>query len=134
MPVNKDRVRLLVDALRSGKHKQGQMALTAVRGGEEYDCCMGVGCKLAVEAGVIPDPILTDSREKVYGVKDGRIAYSSSCVVFPKAVQEWFGFEDNDPWVMHKGKTHPVSELNDLLLLSFLEIADVLEENFLKEG
>lgn len=41
-----------VDALRSGKYKQGRKALTEIIDDVDFDCCLGVACKVAIENGL----------------------------------------------------------------------------------
>ncbi len=48
-----ERAMLLASELRSGKYKQGHDRLTTIReDGWEYDCCLGVACKVAIRYGV----------------------------------------------------------------------------------
>lgn len=38
--------KLIVDALMSGEYKQVHLALGRMKGGEEYNCCLGVMCRI----------------------------------------------------------------------------------------
>lgn len=45
-----DNTKKWVEALRSGRFKQGKFRLTTIRSnGAEFDCCLGVACKVFVE-------------------------------------------------------------------------------------
>lgn len=131
-----------VAALRSGEYQQGKSYLTRF----EYDgdgttrrldCCLGVLCDLAVQAGVV------DTVER----EDDLIGYAYSDVtgVPPRQVTQWaYGLADDEPgsdtWTVewrfqdptdpddegHLG-TKGLYDLNDQDGLSFAEIADVIE-------
>jgi len=74
--------KLWVDALRSGKYKQGKFAL---RRGDRF-CCLGVACQLAVEAGVIPEPVQTSH--------DDEWVYGGKFTVLPKKVYQWLDIDE----------------------------------------
>jgi hypothetical protein len=76
-------------ALRSGKYKQGTGCLRKRRKGEDFYCCLGVACDLAVKTHVIGRPRFDrNSREYVYReVKTGSL---------PNKVREWLGLADDE--------------------------------------
>jgi hypothetical protein len=108
-------------ALRSGKYKQGKHRLTSIVGGEEQHCCLGVACKLAVEAGVV----------KVTSPRVGYILYGENFAyadnALPDGVVRWLGMQtaygqlDDAPFgslirANDSGQTFP-------------EIADLIEQH-----
>ena len=92
-----------VDALRSGKYKQGRAQLRIDIDGDLRFCCLGILC------------------EVVSANYDGEDEY------LPVAVQRAAGL-DEDPGVQYKGAAAFLSVLNDDEKLTFLEIADIIEE------
>lgn len=89
-----------VEALRSGKYKQGKGALTEIKDGVEYDCCLGVACKVAVENGVelksftAPRTLLSGDRQLVIYKAEG--LSPDSFGVLPDKVKEWLGLSESD--------------------------------------
>lgn len=154
MTVNKARVKLLVDALRSGEFEQGNGYLTTAGG---KNCCLGVGCIVAVRSGL---NLATDV------CSDGTIAYYDSTLrsqhedysntYLPRVVMEWYGFESVSPTLKvtpevadalvadgrihedayeraraHRGEPINAADCNDDLRMTFLEIADAFERTYL---
>lgn len=110
------------DALESGEYKQGRGALTTVLAdGTEEDCCLGVLCKLAVKAGVIPEPEAVIGRTKAYGatVETG---------LLPEEVQHWAETGHSTVTFIHEGMDRFAESLNDTLELSFTDIAKLIRE------
>lgn len=136
MTIIKERVRLLVDALRSGEYRQGTGALQ--RGGKF--CCLGVACEVALKNGliVLRDPGDDDDGNGVeYSCPtDGDIPDSSQGEL-PRGVVEWFGFDSVDPSLMipfehtHNADEMLASELNDTYLFDFEQIAQCFEYTYL---
>ncbi len=105
--MNKEIAEKWVAALRSGKYKQGRGALNK----NDSFCCLGVLCDISETS---------NWRRFV----DGVCAYSVEGGRLPKSVSDWANISLH-PTV---GNTS-LSILNDKGL-SFLEIADVIEENW----
>lgn len=124
--VNKQNVKLWVDALRSGEFPQGKVKLRRLDSqGHQTYCCMGVACELAVADGVVMDIGDTGS----YTVYDEDMAY------MPDAVQEWLGIPDPDPMLTsarHESRVRCI-KANDELGWSFGQIADAIAARYLKE-
>lgn len=82
---------LWVSSLRSGDFKKGKFGLHDLD--ECYDAT-GVLCRLAVKAGVIPEPVRQDNKDEhiffgyVYISHDGRERQATGLL---KDVQEWSG-------------------------------------------
>src|SRR5258706_13652522 len=98
MPVNVERVQMLVDALRSGEFKQGYGALekvTRLAGGVEegpevlVHCCLGVACRIAMRNGL---RVLAQRASLGFGTR-----FDDSSGVLPPSVQAWYGFASADP-------------------------------------
>lgn len=99
--MNKRVKKLWIKALKSGKYKQTIRTLHDQNG---Y-CCLGVLCNIY-------------NREKGYGgVKNGSFLTSG--------VMKWAGLESDNPLI---GTQH-AGALNDILKLTFNEIADKIESN-----
>lgn len=124
--MNPEAKTLLVEALESGKYKQGEGVLkrTDEYSGENFHCCLGVLTELAVVAGVdvkVETPQQAEYKE--YWLFDG--GYE----VLPKGVQEWAGIDavgsigDGE----HAGSC--LAELNDNGM-PFKEIVEVIKEQF----
>jgi hypothetical protein len=78
-----------VEALRSGKYKQGKDYLC--RDGDF--CCLGVLCELAVEDGVIPEPAPSKVQPRPCR-KDGVFAYGAGFDYMPPPeVCDWAGVD-----------------------------------------
>lgn len=126
--VNKDRIRLWVDALRSGKYTQGKYSL-------QYDspfdedkicfCCLGVACKIAVEEGLSID---------VKKCGDIGYSYDGDFTGMPSSVKSWYGLDDNirrDIIVFDENNDkRSIIGMNDKGL-TFEEISDNIERTFL---
>lgn len=137
--LNKERVRLLVEALRSGKYHQGNSALEFTdNAGVVRNCCLGVGCRVALENGLeittgeSNDFVFLGERKfpktRFYGPGEwGDSNY------MPESVREWFGFASSDPLVSTPDDGLSASEANDDKELSFEEIADAFERTYLRE-
>ena len=97
-----------VDALRSGKYKQGSDALVK---GNEY-CCLGVACAVAIKNG------LTVKVEDSGEMFDGEWAY------LPKSVQQWLHIKDSHGTF----NGNSLANLNDLGA-DFAAIAQCIEEH-----
>jgi hypothetical protein len=105
-----------VAALRSGEYKQGTNYLRK----EDRFCCLGVLCDLAVKAKVVSwEPLPT------VDVWD----CGNLLAILPDEVQRWAGLKKGDPEVIVDGseKGTMLSRANDVLLLKFPAIADLIE-------
>lgn len=116
-----------VAALRSGEFKQGRYALNAHDTDGNTYCCLGVLCEIAVKHGIV-----SKCYESVgfvgYGVEMD-IAYP------PVAVQKWAGLDDSRGGaISYMGRLRALSHLNDVLCLSFDEIATEIEKQLLGGG
>ena len=105
--INKELVEQWVEALRSGKYKQGRRTL---RNRNDEFCCLGV----------LPDKVWEYlGREAV----DYKVHVSTVNSKIPISVVESF--------LLPLKEIHLIT-LNDVYKLSFEQIADILEEEFLK--
>lgn len=137
--MNSDVKNLWIDALLSGKYKQGHNALKDESG--KY-CCLGVLCELAVTANVIPAPVTKEvpsvcpiTEEKTYELKTfygsplvdeyGRYIDEHN-VVLPPEVSKWAGLKSHDPVTNRDGRT--LSMLNDDGY-TFKDLATIIEES-----
>lgn len=110
---------LWLTALRSGEFPQAIGALKNDKG----NCCLGVLCEVAVRNEVIPEVEYSEEWNNFYYVS---MAYDCTP---PDAVTKWAGLFNNDnPEVIYNGECVTLIDLNDSFKLSFLEIADIIEE------
>jgi hypothetical protein len=120
--MNSDVKQKWVEALRSGKYKQGTGAL---RDSDGMYCCLGVLCELAVEAGAA-----SRTNSGTYGVRDEEgYMIDGSDSVLPQSVSVWAGLHGAaNPMVVFGTNHASLADLNDNVGLSFERIADVIEE------
>ena len=115
---NKERVQLLVDALRSGKFTQGRMVLRI----DQAYCCLGVACEIyRQETGA---GSWQDARQYA---KSFVVAGEESVTQLPDPVANWYGFGDQNP---------RLQEFNSAIFAnddgrSFRLIADDFEETYI---
>lgn len=100
-----------VQALRSGKYKQGRGCLKSVDSPDETYCCLGVLCVLAKKAGVIT------------------LREYKNDLNLPEKVVKWSGLSTNNGSFELKTRKSSLVTLNDDRRKSFSEIADVIESN-----
>jgi len=111
----------LATRLESGKYPQGTCALR--KDNDEF-CCLGVLSEMAVEAGVIPPPILNVIGVYQYGDETG---YETG--VLHRVIMEWAGMKTVvGKYIDEDGYTHLLTEKNDAGD-SFPEIAKIIREN-----
>jgi len=127
MTINTEFIRnTWIPALRSGKYKQSSGFL---RDRNNYYCCLGVACQLAVQEGVLNEPEI-DADHNAYGY-----GASLNISTLPYAMTAFLGgvsslgniripdLEGNNYQVVVS-----LSQLNDHFGYSFNDIADVLEK------
>lgn len=133
--VNTERVRLLVDALRSGEFEQAQGQLTrldtyftldadgtpSVETLTETHCCLGVACIIAMRHGLELD--VTDA--------SGGRAYGGALQYLPDPVMQWYGFTDCDPTIIDADfALQDAADYNDAGH-DFGEVADAFQRTYL---
>lgn len=129
---NTERIRLWVDALRSGDYKQGDGQLRARRTAGDEFCCLGVLCELAIKDGVT---VTVDRREGT-----DYFLYEGQAGLLPREVIDWAGFDpDGDLegdldgfYDVALGVAGTAAELNDNGE-PFANIADVIAHAFLSD-
>lgn len=136
MTVNKERVKLLVDALRSGDFEQANNML---RTKNDTYCCLGVACEVARLNGI---GIEWDKKEQgcdCEDCRDNRWNFNGSNEALGSDVADWYGFPvdgafANDPQIGDDEFGNAVSMIraNDDLGWDFKKIADAVEKKYLK--
>lgn len=149
--INQDHLALFTAGLRSGRFKQGTGYLTQNPGTDaEENCCLGVGCIVAMENGLALH--YQDQGDLRYYVGDhvepdydGTMAEAAfhNAESLPQLAYEWYGFPDCDPDILipldDSGKYDPdngtmervtASTANDDHGLTFAEIADAFERTY----
>lgn len=126
--MNKDKVRLWVDALRSGQYVQGTGGLKLeTPEGAQY-CCLGVACDVAIKDGV-------KVNQRAIGARS-YIEFNETSGFLPEAVMAWLGTDTDSPMVLCRNDSdfeQTLTYLNDTEGWGFGEIADAIERTFLKE-
>ena len=131
--INKERLQLGLDALRSGRYEQAQGSLCKIDDGKRSYCCLGVLTDVALKNGI--------GRIEEFVAPDGvayRVPGTGECQwsVLPEPVRMWYGFDSKIPSVVvddDKGWTEEVTILNDGEGWGFHRIADAIEATFMEE-
>lgn len=108
--MNSEPKQLWTTALRSDEYRQGKNTLTRIVNGKEFDCCLGVLCKIYAKTHSLKVQVRNDRFE----YEDGSMSY------LPDEVAEWAGIERSAEYVL--------SDKNDADV-TFVDIADWIEEN-----
>lgn len=123
--VNRERVQLLVDALRSGEYQQCRNSLRDQIAGSmaapKYGyCCLGVATQIAVNHGAVQGN-----------------SHTWSHTGLSTAVRVWYGFDDANPAFPGQstidGHTLTAIYANDHARLDFQLIAGLFEDTYLRE-
>jgi hypothetical protein len=134
---NVENIRKWVDALRSGKYKQGTGFLKRVVDGETCHCCLGVACEVS---GLVPEWADCTSMHTESGALAP--AFDTGTSFLPMAVAEWLGFDspiddNSNPTIGTEVDEDEVEwdidavDANDVNGWSFDQIADALEKTYL---
>lgn len=114
-----------VNALESGRYRQGVGMLHTNHGGVEQFCCLGVLSDLAHLDGVV-------AREYVpteFGI-DSFYRYDSCSVMsLSRTVVKWAELDRSNPDVEYLDRLRPLAFLNDVLAVPFAEIAVAIKES-----
>lgn len=143
--VDKDKVRLLVAALRSGEYEQAKTALTVIREDGEKHCCLGVATLVAIKHGAPiearrVDPLGNPRKTVNYCDQESTDpaypdSHDNSDTRLTALAAKFYGAPERGFGVL----THPDGtwgspvELNDSQSKSFAYIADAFEYTFLRE-
>ena len=116
MTTFKERRKLLVEALRSGRYKQCR---TRLRDEDRY-CCLGVACDVYANS-------QHDRPQWEFTKTIG--AFLGQDLMLPCEVRDWFGFESSQGnYNQYPGRGTSLIILNDMRSASFEEIANVIEQ------
>lgn len=133
---NRDRVQMLVDALRSGDYEQASNQLGYVDvEGNKWFCCLGVAMEIAVANGC-PTTVQDRDGDLFYIDVEGEEEQN----VLTYAAKTWYGFDDDNPNLNATGigdnpelESETASELNDSAHWDFNMIADAFEQTYLRD-
>lgn len=129
---NKERIKLLVDALRSGKYIQGKNVLTQMVDNQDRDCCLGVACKVAIENGLELSIMKNQSAESEYDTSiNNCVRYERTLYTLPGSVKDWYGFLSINPTLQSDSRGNMASVFNDEFNYTFDQIADLFEKTYL---
>lgn len=115
--VNKQNMLLWVEALESGRFRQGRERLKRVTLGAYEYCCLGVACEVAMDNGA---PV-------VETLIDGSIKFNGSIGYLPEEVQDWLGVDDEDPALDSRTSA---AQANDGKGMRFTEIAALVRQSY----
>lgn len=107
--VNKERVKLFVDALPNYRQDTGALCEVFEATGERGYCCLGVATQIAVDNGLKLTEVFQEST--VHGTYSGSVGWKDPenpaegtvFSVLPQAVADWYGFDLTTPRI----KNHP---------------------------
>lgn len=139
---NKERIQLLIDALKTTKRTQGTGRL-ATKFGKSRKwsyCCLGIACEVAIKHGL---PLQRKEFPAGTAVIKSAIEYSNpkapgydgSSTKLPKAVADWYGLNSDNPGLLDEnGARVFATELNDVRGYSFKQIAKAFQRTFLNNN
>lgn len=132
--VDKERTKLLVNGLRSGRFPQISAQLGIAEDTVAFEvggfCCLGVACEVAIENGLEISKTIN---------ADGVISYDGSAEILPESVKAWYGFDDTNPKLCEiKYSTGEINEIdateaNDEKSWDFQQIALAFEQWYVYE-
>lgn len=144
-PCNTENMRKFVEALRSGKYRQGQKRLEKSSNGKTYNCCLGVACRVAMADGLN----LTTNVGTSAMTDDTMTSFNLDTAFMPGAVADWLGLDCqaesddlsdgcvNNPGILVNYGDEPkliaATTLNDTHNSSFSVIADAFERTYLTD-
>lgn len=130
---------LWIEALRSGKYRQGKGTLRQrVRNGEGYlmpdvveHCCLGVLCEIAFEQGIVQRDENFDNEGRTRYFSPSEMDASSDFL--PQVVKKWAGLSDSNGGMVEiiwgdLPLTSSLIGLNDDRGYTFNDIAAIIEE------
>lgn len=118
-----------VNALRSGKYKQGKNLLKLETNGQYNYCCLGVLCELAVENKIIEESSI---KHFLFPSPGGSHYFENGKSYLEDKVLEWSGISTNNGKFDTDKNGLPITlaKLNDDEGYTFEEIANVIEEHW----
>jgi len=120
--MNKDIAEKWAEALRSGEYEQGTSALCM----DNKHCCLGVLCEVyKKEAGDGQWTEAGGTAALMFNTIKG-----GDTQLPPNAVYNWAGMNDSNPVVRYEGLFTHFTHLNDKSLLTFDEIAEIIEKSY----
>jgi len=122
--MNKEIAKKWVQALRSGKYKQGREVLHRKENGKDTYCCLGVLCDLYQQ-----DRRSKKKKGLAVDNKYDTITYDGFDTVLPCVVLKWAGMETANGMLNYEDMDANLVYLNDEKRSSFKTIANVIEKN-----
>lgn len=124
MKIPKDKIEIWIDALRSGKYKQGNKSLQPSK--NEY-CCLGVACKIFID----PKKIRLDDLNLIFG---GLPYHQENSPEWLNDLSDDF-LQKTDVKIFHLNDHGLLDEHGNYYEnpLSFNEIADLLQAVYVEE-
>jgi len=132
-----------IEALKSGKYKQGRLTLRHTIKGEDAFCCLGVLCDLYLKENGLQweeSPLRLNAVNILHNIQmEHMYLIDGAWGILPSKVIEWAGLECHDPSVVYSTGRVPLSTLNDGPRISskpvskitpqtFIQIADIIEK------
>jgi hypothetical protein len=127
--MNQDIKKEWVARLRQPERRQGTGCLRTEDGKQ---CCLDILNEMGVEAGIQSAPILEfngSTNERVwYYPEETSVSHNGSLLT--QAVINWAGLKDPDPFIREDDiEGHSLSSWNDAKHATFIEIADLIEND-----
>jgi hypothetical protein len=128
--MNPDVRRKWVTALKSGKYVKCTSRMHAVVNGTHQFCALGVLCDIAEKEGITRITHTVDLGDGMHSV-----AYDDHFTMLPRKVMAWAGLDKQMPTILFRDddgdqQIISVAQMNDALMLSFNEIAELIDAYF----
>lgn len=129
--VNRERMKLWIDALRSGGYDQGHGQLRC----NGSWCCLGVAIDVAMQHGVdVPVETIPDREAHLLAEETRGYLYDGQSGHLPVQVRDWYGLNERNPMMGFDELFTSATSANDCAGKTFEEIADALERTYLNEN
>jgi hypothetical protein len=118
---------LWVEGLESGLFRQGFSRLTTYGPNGEFDCCLGVACKIAIRHDVVLPVKYHPDIFRGAESNRGYVSYGCETAALPVPVRKWLGLDRADPPV---AGMMTASDANDVERIGFKGIAALLRRTY----
>lgn len=131
--IKQARIKLWIDALRSGEYKQGRGALVTNDRLDGFShCCLGVACEVYIKHAKKGGLSRFDGDSKnEAGFLEKPFRKNVNRGYLPEIVMNWFGFVNPNPTLIDKENVS-CANANDSHDLTFNQIADALEKKYVQ--
>jgi hypothetical protein len=121
-----------VQALRSGRYKQGKDLLKKITKKQERHCCLGVLCDLYNKEQKLKNkPPIKQKIERDISNRYDVVRFGTTAELLPTTVRRWAGVKTSDGMILFEDyiRRDSLSSLNDQGV-TFKSIANLIEKHF----